>query len=678
MRAASQTGEDRIPLSSDSVAPSSGAMSPSTSQYPMLLKYSRYDDPVRPKYNSHPKYSEYKSTAAMSDVKGAASHYDDPESWRYRPRYRPHGLAPSASFSSFSSYKSDFDNYKPNHNKYANSSQDISRGGGKYQDDRNYYNNSFGSSKNRHAYGSSKTSNLGLNGDYGLKSAYSTPGHLSPTLSYDKVSSRYKPSRFLKSKLATSGCNEEEEYDDDYSLLSKTPNKKSDYYSHYTPLSPSLAHSRSSDNKNSPTQRRRHVETGGGGMRRNNRPVTVPETETPRESTSSIMNRYSGLSNSGLTASNCDTDSASNASTTPDSLAEDSQRRKERAQLINMYSLPLDVLQNIGSTHNRKFRKRGKDTTDITENNNTELLSPSANSNCYDKVKQMAAQVSCFGTYNNCDEEGSLGPPRKVLYGSASTGDMLSVLSKNNALKTAEDETSKTNTPDSEKFVLHEAPIVFEKAAIRDRPSRPTFLNLQDKAKSSVNTCDNTPVDSPCKPNKSLLSTTPLYSLLDSTDKPYILNTPNRPSVTMNNYLENDSEPTFSTFKPQTITTPQGNEITYMPAIMPKVLPETVSVAVKPKTATITTTTLTDISTKPKIDIGDGYSILDSNKNSNDGTKVKSGPMGIVPSRKVYSNSDLGSKSSKSSFATFFGTDVSLTIYVFFSNLFSLRTFIDL
>ena len=706
VRAASQTGEDRLPLSEGNTSVScssySGAMSPSTTpQYPMLLKYSKYED-TSPgssrnyKYSTHPKYNDYKSTSNMSDVKGTTSRYEDPDNWRYRPRYKPHSLAPSASFSSFSTFKSDYDNFKPNHHhhRYGSNSHDVTRNSGANKNSYDKYNssnsvnshnnNNNNNNKGRHLYHSSRTGDININSDDYTPKSYCNPGHVSPTLNYDKASSRYRPSRFLKTKLLANECNEEDECEDELTLLSKPSSKKSDYYSHYAPVSPSLS-SKYADTQ-SPTFRRKHVEVRGGFRDPHiTNKYNNLDNENPRESTASIMNRYSGLSNSY----GGDTDSASNKSNTPDSILDETLRRKERAQLINMYSLPLDVLQNIGSTNNRKFRKRGKDQTSNVVENDVEITVPTVNSHCYDKVKQMAAQVGCFGTYNNADEEGSLGPPRKVLYGSASTGDMLSALNKNDNVKTSDESNpTKTNAPESEKYVLHEPPVVFEKAAIRDRPSRPTFLDLSDKAKSTISTCDNTPLESPVKTSKSLLSTTPLYSLglLDSSDKPYLLSTPNNPNITVSKYLEQDSnsnnEPTFTTFKPQPMISPQGNEITYMPAAAPKLIPETVSVAVKPKTATLTTTTLTDIqSCKPKVDLSgpsgastpadpasSHRSILQEKPSSSSSSKVKSTqqqPITVVPSRKVYNTNDLNNKSTKPTFSSFFGNEVSFFLLIY-------------
>ncbi|XP_071537656.1 uncharacterized protein [Panulirus ornatus] len=654
VRAVSQTGDDRVPLhdtnhniassSSSSSSNSSTAASskPSHTQYPMLLRYNKYDE--------SPRYNDYKSTALLADVKLKSSKFESPSSRksgasssaygsdssysRYGSGYGSgtssyrsgHALAPSASFSSFSTFKSD----------YGNSDLGKSEGSPRKR---------YGSGSSRPTY-SRTASDLGLESDYGLHSAYVS--HAAPPApNYDKIGARYKPSRFLKkSSLSTDGCHEEDETNDELSVLrNNLSTKKTDYWSQYGSISPNVT-DRSIDVGSSrlcnlsPQLRRRHGDgalISGTARQRLMRPVTVPETSEGQESTSSIMKRYSGLSTGTL-----DTETGSTTSSaTPDSVADESARRKERAQLINMYSLPLTVLHTIGSSHNRKFLKRGQEPPGSGDLDSA----GKQRTRRFDQVKEMAAKVTAFRTYP--DEEGSQGPPRKVLYGSASTGDMLSAIGKTSLRGV--DNASKHSTPDSEKFVLYDPPIVFEKAAVREKPgnsskpAKPTSLAL-----SKTNTLDL--LDFPSEISK------PKFIVLDSgkticsslMDTPsnlygsYTPTTPTTPSIKISNYLEPEHEYTFSTFKPSntsststlnssnnnssssqnhtsTISTnssstvSQGgkvlsdNNIAYVPALSPKSPFDqrvSLTVSVKPKTtsaaSTTTTSTLTNLQSKAK------------------------------------------------------------------------------
>lgn len=632
VRAASQSGDDRVPLhdASNNIAGGSHSSNKSSyTQYPMLLKYNKYDD--------SPRYTDYKSSSALtSDMKSRPMH--DTTSSRYKPgqgtssihsagssssygygygsRYDAggiggkggHPLSTSASFSSFSTFKSDY-------------------GGSDYG-------KSDGSPRaSRYAY-SRTASDLGLDGDYGLRSAYATTS--APAPNYDKIGSRYKPSRFLKkNNLARTGCDEEDEAADEITMLRKNSSvKKSDYWSQYGVHSPNImekcleAGSSSRLGNLSPQLRRRHGDgalVSGSSRLRATRPVTVPETNDTRESTQSILNRYSGLSSSAL-----DNETGSTSSATPDSIADDAARRKERAQLLNMYSLPLNVLHNIGSSHNRKFLKRGKDSACQGEQDGDAGRQRALR---YDQVKEMAAKVSEFSTYIP-EEEGSQGPPRKVLYGSASTSDVLSALNK--ASMRSSDNVSKQSTPDSEKFVLYDPPIVFEKAAVRERPypaacikpTKPTTLAL-----TRTNTMDllDSPTDAPSARLQSSQSQKSLFSILDPSNSSYGIKTPNTPttpSLKVSNYIEPEQEYTFTTFKPASKntnsnnnsstsinnnnpTTPQESkgglsDIGYVPALAPKSPLDQVSVtvSVKPKVSGAGPTS------KSKADLDDSYSFV--------------------------------------------------------------------
>ncbi|ROT64983.1 Serine/threonine-protein kinase Doa [Penaeus vannamei] len=552
VRAASQSGDDRVPLhdASNSLGGSSHSSSKSSySQYPMLLKYNKYDD--------SPRYTDYKSSSALvAEMKSRPSH-----------EAGGHPLSTSASFSSFSTFKTDY------------GASDLGKSDGSPRASRYTY--------------SRTASDLGLDGDYGLRSAYASTSAPSPN--FDKIGSRYKPSRFLKkNNLARTGCDEEDEAADEITMLRKNPSvKKSDYWSQYGAHSPNImdkcleAGSSSRLGNLSPQLRRRHGDgalVSGTSRFRPTRPVTVPETNDTRESTQSILNRYSGLSSATL-----DNETGSTSSATPDSIADDAARRKERAQLINMYSLPLNVLHNIGSSHNRKFLKRGKDSACQGEQDGDAGRQRALR---YDQVKEMAAKVSEFSTYIP-EEEGSQGPPRKVLYGSASTGDVLSALNK--ASMRSSDNMSKQSTPDSEKFVLYDPPIVFEKAAVREKPYpsayikpvKPTTLAL-----TRTNTMDllDSPTDAPAPSLQSSQSQKSLFSILDPVNSPYGIKTPNTPTT-----------PSLKESKGVL------SDIGYVPALAPKSPLDqqvSVTVSVKPKVAGAA------LASKPKADQDESYSFV--------------------------------------------------------------------
>ncbi|KAK8725411.1 hypothetical protein OTU49_010844 [Cherax quadricarinatus] len=549
VRAVSQSGDDRVPLHDTSNNISSGATSStksSNSQYPMLLKYNKYED--------SPRYTDYKTTALYADVKSRSSKFDGTSSrnkygssssaydvgYKYGSGYGStassgyrsgNALTPSASFSSFSTFKTDY-------------------GGSEFDKCDDSPRKRYGNCGGRPTYNRT-ASDLGMESDYGLRSAYSS--YSAPAPNYDKIGARYKPSQFLRRNNLTSGCNEEDEASDELCVLrNNVSTKKSDYWSQYGSKSPNVMErcidSRSFKLGNlSPQLRRRHGDgalISGSARHRITRPVTVPDAQDGRESTSSIMKRYSGLSSTTLETETGSTTS----SATPDSVADESTRRKERAQLINMYSLPLNVLHNIGSSHNRKFRKRGQEPAGSSDHDGTGRQGTRR----YDQVKEMAAKVTAFRTYQ--DEEGSQGPPRKVLYGSASTGDVLSALARTAAKGT--DNVSKRSTPDSDKFVLYDPPIVFEKAAMREKPlksskpAKPTTLDL-----SRTNTVEL--LDSPSEvrarldlmeSNRSLCS-----SLLRTPHNHYGIQTPTSPTtpiIKISNYMEPEQEYTFTTFKP--------------------------------------------------------------------------------------------------------------------------------
>lgn len=553
VRAASQSGEDRAPPHRSATASSTTATTTSSSSSsaadPMLLKYSRYDDP--------PRYNDYKTSSLYSDVKSKASRYE-PSSPHlrtsgasavggYTPSRSGHALAPSASFSSFSTFKADYGGVDLDKNDLTPRKKYGSGGGGV-----------------RSTYGRTTSDiSLGSTNDYGLGGAYLSLS--APTPNYDKIGARYKPSRFLnKSSLGTGGCVEEDEAGDELSVLRKNDStKKTDYWSQYGSgiTSPYVldrgldtASRRAAVGANlSPQLRRRHGDNSlisATGRQRPARPVTVPEAAEGRESTSSIIKRYSGLSA-------VDTDTGSTTSSaTPDSVADESARRKERAQLLSMYSLPLNVLHNISSSNSsRKFLKRG----------GGENSGSGEHKLRYDQVKEMAAKVSAFSAFP--DDEGSQGPPRKV-YGSASAGDVLSAIAK----ASAKDTLSKHSTPDSEKFILHDPPIVFAKAAVRERPSggtttpstpttptissskltKPTSLAL---TRTYTTDLFRSPSDEYRLYDPLLDSRTPYHSILDHHTAPhYGLHTPPTPQTTptikVSNYMEPEHEYTFTTFKP--------------------------------------------------------------------------------------------------------------------------------
>ncbi|XP_069958917.1 probable serine/threonine-protein kinase dyrk2 isoform X3 [Cherax quadricarinatus] len=625
VRAVSQSGDDRVPLHDTSNNISSGATSStksSNSQYPMLLKYNKYED--------SPRYTDYKTTALYADVKSRSSKFDGTSSrnkygssssaydvgYKYGSGYGStassgyrsgNALTPSASFSSFSTFKTDY-------------------GGSEFDKCDDSPRKRYGNCGGRPTYNRT-ASDLGMESDYGLRSAYSS--YSAPAPNYDKIGARYKPSQFLRRNNLTSGCNEEDEASDELCVLrNNVSTKKSDYWSQYGSKSPNVMErcidSRSFKLGNlSPQLRRRHGDgalISGSARHRITRPVTVPDAQDGRESTSSIMKRYSGLSSTTLETETGSTTS----SATPDSVADESTRRKERAQLINMYSLPLNVLHNIGSSHNRKFRKRGQEPAGSSDHDGTGRQGTRR----YDQVKEMAAKVTAFRTYQ--DEEGSQGPPRKVLYGSASTGDVLSALARTAAKGT--DNVSKRSTPDSDKFVLYDPPIVFEKAAMREKPlksskpAKPTTLDL-----SRTNTVEL--LDSPSEvrarldlmeSNRSLCS-----SLLRTPHNHYGIQTPTSPTtpiIKISNYMEPEQEYTFTTFKPPNSninstsnnTSDQSNSsnttntsssvsnktlsetnIAYVPALTPK-SPLDQSVSVKPKTSSAANATLTNIQSKSK------------------------------------------------------------------------------
>lgn len=612
-RANSQTAEDRVPLHDNSNMMTSssrlGGANPVdrslSTNYPMLLRYSKYnnsdtkysnnnntyidltksnkyDDFYKDNFEYSTKHNKYvyapKSKTQndskkysygdndSSFIKQTASRFEGPgPGKRYgNSGYKSYGITPSASFHSFSTFKSDY-NAEPRLSTRTTAEDISSRGVGS-------------TSKN------SSNRALGSSNDYGLNSVYSSTTN-TPAINYDKIGSRYRPTRLLKSSTLGTDCTEEDESVDELSALKSTSTKKNDYWSQYThqnsSVSPNLFDKHIDNSNNiklgnlSPQVRRRQFDTTVSS--RTLRPTTVPESGNYedsgyKESTQSLLNRYSGLSQENETASN-----SISASATPDSVAENDTRRKERAQLINMYSLPLDVLHNISTTNSsRKFLKRGKEaTTSNVEDDRTKR---------YDKVKEMAGKVSSgfSNAYGGVDEDGSQGPPRKVLYGSASTGDMLSAINK-----AAMDPGSGTSTPDSEKYVLHDPPIVFEKAAVKPivfeqtnvtKPKKPTTLQLSKTFTPgclSMNSPKEDPTDildiferktpktpvtpySPLQVDASRTPHTPLFKNIDgmSTGKTYVIEsiptTPNSQNATISDYLgESQQDPTFLTFKPK-------------------------------------------------------------------------------------------------------------------------------
>ena len=452
VRSSSQTAEDRVPLHSSSSSMANPPTSPRipssssySSQYPLLLKYSKHDEPT----SRYDKYSDYKPS----------SRYED--SLTSSPRYRSRcvGLAPSASFSSFSNLKSDYGDY--------GSTTTGRRGVDASSDYPKDLSIRTGGDHSRRAggagVGGDSTDNEGVG--YGLKSVYgsASTSYVPGAGAQDKIGSRYKPSRFLKSSNLLRGrCDEGEE--DTLLLSSKNASasstaasacsKQPDYWSQYSIMSPTyLLNKYSAPDKSTGASKDsnslRHTKYGGGATSATDRhrPVTLPDRKDTR---TRILE------------------------SSPDDTAA-ILRRRECAQLINMYSLPLDMLQGIDKS--RKFRKRGQEGSDA------EPISR------FDQVKQMAAQVSCL----RADDDTSFGPPRKV-YGSATTGDMLSSLSKGRSLQTSSGGTAtpslhSNSTPDSDSYVLHEPPVVFEKAATKEKPppSRPSYLYLSESYDNSNN-----------------------------------------------------------------------------------------------------------------------------------------------------------------------------------------------
>ncbi|XP_066974106.1 probable serine/threonine-protein kinase dyrk2 isoform X3 [Macrobrachium rosenbergii] len=673
VRAVSQSGDDRVPLhdasnnlasslgtghSSSSSSAAASRAAASSYQYPMLLKYSKYDDlPSSTSYDSkslgdsrcktskfEPAASQYKPAGASSSTLSSSSTYGSGGSsssssassgYGYSSGYGSgygsgnfrNPLTTSASFSSFSTFKSDYD---------------------------------VPSVRSRYGGGSSRptynrtSSDLGCTDSYGLRGAYTSPA--TSTTNYDKIGSRYKPSRFLKhNHLAATGCDEEDESGDELSVLRKNvSSKKLDYWSQYGSLSPNImerclegsSSSYSRLGNLSPQLRRRHGDgalISGSARQRANRPVTVPESNEERETTASIMNRYSGLSTSTL-----DTETGSTTSSaTPDSVNDDAARRKERAQLISMYSLPLNVLHNIGSTHNRKFLKRVKEPAggasgDHDSGGSGISYLGSHSTRRFDQVKEMAAKVTEFCSYIP-EEEGSQGPPRKLLYGSASTSDVLSSLGKTGGSARGSD-ISKNSTPDSEKFVLYDPPIVFEKAAVREKPPRTSSYSKPAKPTSLalIKTHNLDLLDSPSDSLKGFGSHSDRYlgsSLVSTPNDMYGIGTrtaPTTPTIKVTSYLEPEHEYTFTTFKPThssalmmnhpdtTHLPPYKNEldkhIGYVPALTPKSpmdqqQPLSISVSVKPKTTSSTTTSsassaLSNSHTKSKAEQDASYALL--------------------------------------------------------------------
>ncbi|XP_018010752.1 probable dual specificity protein kinase madd-3 isoform X2 [Hyalella azteca] len=649
VRSSSQTAEDRFTLTSPNASSSSSSTMSSHipprvssySQYPMLLKYSKYDDPSR-----YERYSDLKNSAT-------SSRYDDPSS---SPRFktRAPGLAPSASFSSFSNYKSDYGNdYPRRESDYTRPDVSYSRRDTDLPRRETDYSSKPTDLSVRTGVGDSTRRDdhldVGVGGRpiRGIHSSTSS-SHISPN--QEKISSRYRPSRFLKSNLLKGKC---DEGDEDALLIRNPSTKQPDYWSHYSAMSPTylLEKYSAADKKKNETQLRQKY----GLDSTRYRPTTLTERKSPR---TRILE------------------------SSPDNTAA-ILRRRECAQLINMYSLPIDTLQSIDKS--RKFRKRGQDGGE------------GETTSRFDQVKLMAAQVSL-----RADEDASFGPPRKVLYGSASTGDMLSSLSKGGTQKSSG--TSGTpsvhSTPDSDKFVLHDPPVVFEKAAMKEKPPplRPTYLFLSDQydkypysssdyigaysAKSSdvpsnattssdpstplsnvnINLSDNsssTPSSSsheptlgnPPKPETKNERLSPM-STISSLPSSYLPSTYcpatrsklvdycSKPSITVSNYLDDmPQDLSFSTFRPNataTTTSAQGGPTTYVAGVAyveafqpkPTAITYVSSVQAKPsvagisyvgvpeakavdlcstvKTNAATTTTLTD---STQHDVDDAYAL---------------------------------------------------------------------
>lgn len=613
VRAASQSGEDRMNSNESSSTHSrtggggGGSGTGGTSKdIDTLGSSSSYSRSYDKKYPLLLKYNKYEDSPRFSDYKDSHSHINSDSS---KPttlkelspsRYRSSGtsglksggscLTPSASFSSFSNLKSDYCNYKPPISKTLDNSS---------------------SSSSLSSFSYTKPSSTTIE-DYGLKSAYSkTYGTSTPN--YDKIASRYKPSRFLKTSLSTTSCNEEEENSDD---KVKPLVKKKDYWSHYTTYTPShLVEKYTSDNlpnkKFDSDSFRRHLDHSSPVSKNRIRPVTLPERKSPRESTASILQRYSGIS-----AALLEGDSSKN---TPESRTDEATRRKERDQLMSMYSLPLDVLQTISNVNARKYRKRGKDNAE-SEREDGEL------NKRYDQVRQMASQMSWYSNCNNgLDDEGILGPPRK-LYGSASSSDVVGTLSSKAGTVTTDDNISKQATPESDKFVLHEAPIVFEKAGARERmlsrlnaATKPNYLESSDSYKTTNNTKNSI---SDTASSQSTLSKTGIGDAFPSSahapdlnSSSYEINRSKRATAHESHYLPLDSEDhmPLSSFSSYRKADASGYS-SYLPSLESErktgtstsfyplsesssALDFSLSSSTRPKTtsSTSTTTTLTDV-----------------------------------------------------------------------------------
>ncbi|XP_068218753.1 probable serine/threonine-protein kinase dyrk2 isoform X2 [Palaemon carinicauda] len=696
VRAVSQSGDDRVPLhdtsnnlasvgsghssSSSSSASAASKAAASNYQYPMLLKYSKYDDlPSSTSYDTksygdskcktskfEPAASQYKPASSSSSSLSSSSTYGSGGSssssgYGYSSGYGSgygtgnfrNPLTTSASFSSFSTFKSDYD-VPSVRSRY---------GGG-----------------TRPSY-SRTSSDLGCSDSYGLRGAYTSPA-TSTSTNYDKISSRYKPSRFLKHNHLATGCDEEDESGDELSVLRKNvSSKKLDYWSQYGSLSPNVmerclegsSSSYSRLGNLSPQLRRRHGDgalISGSARQRANRPITVPETNEERESTASILNRYSGLSTSTL-----DTETGSTTSSaTPDSVNDDATRRKERAQLINMYSLPLNVLHNIGSTHNRKFLKRVKEpgASGDHDSGSTSVLG-SHGTRRFDQVKEMAAKVTQEFCSYIPEEDGSQGPPRKLLYGSASTSDVLSSLGKSGG-HTRGSDLSKNSTPDSEKFVLYDPPIVFEKAAVREKPPRTSSYTKPSKPTSLALTRTNTVdlVDSPTNSLKSFEDASSRYlgsSLVNTPNDMYGMGTrtaPTTPTIKVTSYLEPEHEYTFTTFKPSNSSTHMSHSDTlsqlssykqeldkhigYVPALTPKSPMDqqllSLSVSVKPKTATAA---VSNSNSKSKAEQDTSYALLKFKSKVVEGLTSSSSKIGGKSNAAAATTSGVSSTSSGAS-----------------------------
>ncbi|XP_018010754.1 probable dual specificity protein kinase madd-3 isoform X4 [Hyalella azteca] len=359
VRSSSQTAEDRFTLTSPNASSSSSSTMSSHipprvssySQYPMLLKYSKYDDPSR-----YERYSDLKNSAT-------SSRYDDPSS---SPRFktRAPGLAPSASFSSFSNYKSDYGNdYPRRESDYTRPDVSYSRRDTDLPRRETDYSSKPTDLSVRTGVGDSTRRDdhldVGVGGRpiRGIHSSTSS-SHISPN--QEKISSRYRPSRFLKSNLLKGKC---DEGDEDALLIRNPSTKQPDYWSHYSAMSPTylLEKYSAADKKKNETQLRQKY----GLDSTRYRPTTLTERKSPR---TRILE------------------------SSPDNTAA-ILRRRECAQLINMYSLPIDTLQSIDKS--RKFRKRGQDGGE------------GETTSRFDQVKLMAAQSSRAPSVED-DEDGHL------------------------------------------------------------------------------------------------------------------------------------------------------------------------------------------------------------------------------------------------------------------------------